>query len=107
MPHLLVKQENNMQDTQTQLNQLSNDLMVIVNQFNSLLSSHTIPREVETAIRERLSFSSVVSSPGTTGSAATQVVNVPSVPVNITVPAQPSGTVAMTINNVTYNLLYK
>lgn len=81
------------------------DIEEIRNKIESLYSSSTIPRDVETAFKERLG--GVITSTGTTGSATTQSVSVPSVPTNITVPAQPSGTIAIVVNGTTYNVLYK
>lgn len=88
---------NKMSDIENRIN----DLQSILDSFRS---SNSIPRDIETSLRERLA---VMSAVGTTGSASTQSVSVPSTPTNITVPAQPAGTVAVSIGNTTYNLLYQ
>jgi hypothetical protein len=72
-------------------------------QLDQLKRSNSIPREIETAFAERLGS---MQASGT-GSATTQSVSVPSTPTNITVPAQPSGTLTVKVGSVTYNLLYQ
>ncbi len=72
-------------------------------QVNLLTQSSTIPRDVQTAFAERLATISVTG----TSTALTQSVSVPSTPTNITVPAQPSGTLTVEYKGVVYNLLYK
>lgn len=73
--------------------------------WNTLRSSVAFPRDIEVAITERLGNTFPVAIG--TGTATTQSVSVPSTPVNITVPAQPSGTVKLQINGTIYEVLYK
>lgn len=87
-----------------QLNSLIKRIGDLENIVFSLRNSASIPRDVQTAFTTRLAFP---SSSGKTGTANTQSVAVASTPTNITVPAQPSGTVAFTIKGTTYNLLYQ
>lgn len=72
-------------------------------QLDSLKSSSTIDRNVETAFIERLGTISVSG----TSTATTQNILIPATPATITVPAQPSGTLTVTYKGSTYNLLYK
>lgn len=69
-----------------------------------LSRADSIPRDIENALRERLQ---IISSSGTAGSATTQNIGLTGNPQTITVPAQPSGTIAITVGGVTYNVLYK
>jgi L-cystine uptake protein TcyP (sodium:dicarboxylate symporter family) len=96
-----------MNELNQKLDQLISDVATLKQLFDSLSSSSSIPRDIETALRERLGLATAISSLGTTVSASTQSVSVPSTPTSITVPAQPSGAVAVTIGSTTYNLLYK
>lgn len=87
-----------------QLNSLIKRISDLENIVSSLRNSASIPRDIQTALTTRLAF---ISSSGTTGTANTQSVSVPSTPTNITVPAQPSGTIAITVKGTVYNVLYK
>lgn len=74
-------------------------------EIENLKRSSTIPRDIETALRERLGIG--VSIFGvSTGSASTQAIGLTGNPQTITVPAQPSGVITVTFNGNTYNLLY-
>lgn len=82
---------------QKQLNDLQKRL-------DSLASSTTIDRNVETAFVERLGNTFI--APTGTGTAATQNKAINTTPTTITVPAQPSGTLVVKYKGTTYNLLY-
>lgn len=73
--------------------------------MKNMFGSSTIPRNIETALAERLSNSFPVIIG--TSTASTQSVSVASTPTSITVPAQPTGTLTVTYKGITYNLLYK
>ena len=87
------------------LKQLNDRIEKLEKLVGNLSRSSSIDRNVETAFTERLSnaFPNITG----TGSASTQNVSVPSTPTSITVPAQPSGTLAIKYKGSTYNLLYK
>ena len=87
------------------LQQLQQQIDELKQKIENLYRSSTIDRNVETALIERLG-NTFPSATGI-GSATTQSVSVPSTPTNITVPAQPSGTLTVTYKGTTYNLLYK
>jgi hypothetical protein len=72
-------------------------------EIQNLKRSATIPRDVETAFSERLGS---LGAKGT-GTATTQTIQLTGNAQDITVPAQPSGTLQVTFKNTTYNLLYK
>lgn len=87
------------------LQQLQKQLDAMQKQIDSLSNSSTIDRNVETAFIERLKSSFFIAPTGT-GTAATQNKAINTTPTVITVPAQPSGTLTVTYNGTTYNLLY-
>lgn len=72
--------------------------------FDMLSNSSTIPRDIENALRERLGL---ISGAGGTGSYPTQSISIASTPTSISVPSQPTGTIAIIIGGTTYNVLYK
>jgi len=89
-----------------ELQSFQSQIDALQKKLNNLYSSSTIDRNVETALTERLS-SSFFAQPTGTSTAPTQSIGIAAVPTNITVPAQPSGTLTVTYNGTTYNLLYK
>lgn len=69
--------------------------------IQDLSSSNTIPLSFDQALKGRGFLVSI----GNTGTAPTQVINTSGA--TATVPAQPSGTIAIMVKGTTYNLLYK
>lgn len=99
----------NTQELENKVNQLESQLDAMRDVFNMLSQSSSFPRDVETAIRQRLfpSGATPVSSTGVPGAATTQNISINSTPATITVPAQPTGTVPLIVGGLTYNILYK
>jgi len=96
-------QQDNISLTQKvdELTQKVDELMSVV---NSLKSSATIPLQIDQAFRARLVPLSYIG----TGSAGTQGISLSGAPETITVPEQPSGTIAVTtLSGQTYNLYFK
>lgn len=89
-----------------EIQQLYAELANLKQKIDNLSHSSTIDRNIETALTERFGLDFKIIGTGT-GSASTQSVSVPSTPTNITVPAQPSGTLTVTYKGTTYSLLYK
>ena len=92
-----------------QIKQLEQRIQNLERENELLKRSSTIPLGIDQALRDRFSLDTITSAvTGTgTGSASTQSVAVASTPTLITVPAQPTGTLKVKYNGVTYELLYK
>lgn len=88
-----------------QLQQFQEELDALKIKIEKLYRSSDIDRNVETALIERLSNTFPVVQG--TSTASTQSVSVPATPTNITVPAQPSGTLQVTFKGTTYYLYYQ
>ncbi len=73
--------------------------------IEDLKKSYSFPFSVQTAIVERIN--PILGTGQAIGSATTQSVAVASTPTNITVPAQPSGTIPLIYQGVVYNVLFK
>lgn len=85
--------------------ELNKRIAELEKKLDNFYRSSSIERAVETAFIERLG--NTFPFAGDTSTANTQSISVPSTPVNITVPAQPSGSLAFTFRGTTYYLLYK
>lgn len=72
-------------------------------QIQQLKSANTIPRDIETAFVERLNFGDKLEGQGTGSAGTTSVYN----GFPVTVPANPTGTLLVEFNGITYELLYK
>lgn len=72
-------------------------------EIQAIKRSATIPRDIQTALEERLNFLNHIG----TGSATTQTIQLTGNPQDISVPAQPSGTLKVIHNGVIRELLYK
>lgn len=89
-----------------ELQQLYDEFNILKQKIDAFYRSSTIDRDVETAFIERLGIGNAVNGSGTT-TAGTQTIGITSTPMNITVPAQPSGALTVTYKGIVYNLLYK
>jgi len=87
------------------LKQLYDELETLKQKIDNFYRSSSIDRNVQTALVERLgdNFPTVIG----TSTAPTQSVAVNSTPTNITVPAQPSGSLQITYKGTIYYLLYR
>lgn len=86
-----------MPPTITDLQRQISDLQ---SQINAMQTSNGLPRDLETALNERLNF---LLSTGTGATGGTSSFNA----FPVVVPATPSGTLSVSVNGVTYNLLYR
>lgn len=94
------------EELKNQIDMAIQNLMQLSQRVDSLYASNSFPRDVETAIRERINFDVALFKTGTT-TAGTQNINLTGNVQTITVPAQPSGAVTVDINGTSYSLLYK
>lgn len=85
-------------DIQSQLNELAE-------KFEQLTRSVSIPRNVETAFRERLGLGNIKS---TTGSATTTTTPTPVIGASVAVVTPTvSGTLPIVVGGITYNILFQ
>lgn len=89
--------------TPEQIKKMQDDIATLMAFKESLERSNTIPLDIDQAFRGRLM---ALQATGT-GTASTQSIVLTGNPQTITVPAQPSGVVTVTVSGITYQLLYK
>lgn len=93
----------NTEELKIEIENLKRSIEELSQKFNSLTNYNTIPFDVQEAFAARLPVPSVTG----TGTADTQTIALSGDAENIDVPAQPSGTLTVISNGVTYQLLYK
>ena len=85
------------------MEQLQKQIDELKMEIDRLKSSNSIPRDIQTAFDERLNLKSKLEGTGTGSTGATPIYAA----FPVTVPANPSGTLKVTFNGITYELLYK
>lgn len=93
----------NTEELKIEIENLKRSIEELSQKFDSLTNYNTIPFDVQEAFTLRLPVPNVTG----TSTADTQTIALTGNPQNITVPAQPSGTLTVISNGVTYQLLYK
>lgn len=93
----------NTEELKIEIENLKRSIEELSQKFDSLTNYNTIPFDVQEAFTLRLP---VISATGTS-TATTQTISLSGDAQDIVVPAQPSGTLTVISNGVTYQLLYK